>query len=86
MDVTGRSTANGAKVLLWDCHGGANQQWRLSTAHDVVNPQANKCLDVTDWGTANGTRLQIWDCHGGANQKWDKLYDPPGGVLTPAPW
>jgi hypothetical protein len=28
--VSGASTANGALVQLWTCHGGSNQQWTLS--------------------------------------------------------
>ncbi|GHE76400.1 hydrolase [Streptomyces spiralis] len=70
LDVTDNGTADGSKVQLWDCTGGPNQKWVLSSAHDIVNPQANKCLDVTDNNSANGTRLQIWTCTGGANQKW----------------
>ena len=68
---SGGGTANGTKVQLWDCNGSGAQQWRISAAHDIVNPQANKCLDATGWSSANGTRLQIWDCTGGANQKWN---------------
>ncbi|MFF4825509.1 ricin-type beta-trefoil lectin domain protein [Streptomyces sp. NPDC001312] len=70
LDVTDRGTADGSTVQLWDCGGGANQRWVVSSAHDIVNPQANKCLDVTGNNSANGTRLQIWTCTGGANQKW----------------
>ncbi|AOR36479.1 hypothetical protein BFF78_40310 [Streptomyces fodineus] len=70
LDVTGDSTADGAKAQLWSCTGGANQKWTVTSAHDIVNPQANKCLDVTDDNSANGTRIQIWSCSGGANQKW----------------
>ncbi|MFJ2833049.1 hypothetical protein ACIPC1_36795 [Streptomyces sp. NPDC087263] len=25
-----------------------NQKWSIDTAHDIVNPQAGKCLDLTD--------------------------------------
>ncbi|MFE9172971.1 ricin-type beta-trefoil lectin domain protein [Streptomyces kebangsaanensis] len=70
LDVTDRGTADGSTVQLWDCTGGPNQKWVVSSAHDIVNPQANKCLDVTGNNPANGTRLQIWTCTGGANQKW----------------
>ncbi|MER6983384.1 lectin [Streptomyces carpinensis] len=70
LDVTDNGTADGSTVQLWDCTGGPNQKWVLSSAHDIVNPQANKCLDVTGNNSANGTRLQIWTCTGGANQKW----------------
>ncbi|MEV5954022.1 family 16 glycosylhydrolase [Streptomyces sp. NPDC051987] len=70
LDVTGGGTADGTAVQLYDCNGTAAQRWAVSSAHDIVNPQANKCLDVTGNNPANGTRLQIWTCTGGANQKW----------------
>ena len=70
LDVTGGGTADGTTVQLYDCNGSAAQKWAVSSAHDIVNPQANKCLDVTGNNSANGTRLQIWTCTGGANQKW----------------
>ncbi|MFF4308972.1 ricin-type beta-trefoil lectin domain protein [Streptomyces sp. 900105755] len=70
LDVTGGGTADGTTVQLYDCNGTAAQKWAVSSAHDIVNPQANKCLDVTGNNSANGTRLQIWTCSGGANQKW----------------
>ncbi|MBW8793727.1 MAG: family 16 glycosylhydrolase [Streptomyces sp.] len=70
LDVTGGGTADGTAVQLYDCNGTAAQQWAVSSAHDIVNPQANKCLDVTGNNSANGTRLQIWTCTGAANQKW----------------
>ncbi|MER6982714.1 lectin [Streptomyces carpinensis] len=81
LDVTGNSTADGAKVQLWSCTGGANQKWTVTSAHDIVNPQANKCLDVTDNNSANGTRIQIWSCSGGSNQKWTA---PAAGGSAPA--
>jgi alpha-galactosidase len=66
LDVNQASTANGAQMLIWDCHSGANQQL-------VQNGQAlqvmGKCLDVPTNAGA-GTRVQIWDCTGGANQRW----------------
>ena len=70
MDVAWGSTADGAVVQLANCSGNPAQQWVLTSAGDLVNPQANKCLDVTGWNSANGTRLETWTCTGGANQKW----------------
>ncbi len=29
VDDNGQSTANGTKIELWDCNGGANQQWSI---------------------------------------------------------
>ncbi|WP_189189787.1 lectin [Streptomyces albiflavescens] len=82
LDVTGNSTANGARLQLWDCTGGPNQKWTVTSAHDIVNPQADKCADVTGNTSANGTPIQIWSCTGGANQKWTA--PAAGGGTTPA--
>ncbi|PWK85635.1 ricin-type beta-trefoil lectin protein [Lentzea atacamensis] len=29
LEANGQSTGNGTKLQLWDCWGGANQQWNL---------------------------------------------------------
>lgn len=31
LDVTGNSSANGARAQIWSCTGAANQKWRLQT-------------------------------------------------------
>jgi predicted chitinase len=80
--VTSGGTADGTTVQLYDCNGSAAQKWAVSSANDIVNPQANKCLDVTGNNSANGTRLQIWTCSGGANQKWSA--PASGGGTTPS--
>ncbi|MFI6605085.1 ricin-type beta-trefoil lectin domain protein [Streptomyces sp. NPDC050507] len=33
LDVPGSDTANGTALGLWDCHGGANQQWNVPATH-----------------------------------------------------
>jgi hypothetical protein len=70
MDVAWGSSANGAVIQLANCSGNPAQQFRLNSAHDLVNPQADKCVDVKDESTGNGTRLQLWSCNGQDNQKW----------------
>ncbi|HXR70379.1 RICIN domain-containing protein, partial [Actinocrinis sp.] len=30
LDVTNKSTANGALIQLWTCWGGSNEQWTLN--------------------------------------------------------
>jgi len=70
LDVAGASTANGARVDLWDCHGGANQQW-TTTASRQLQVYGNKCLDAYNHGTSNGTGAVIWDCTGLPNQQWN---------------
>jgi hypothetical protein len=70
VDVANVSTANGAQVHLWDCHGGANQQWTYTSSRQL-RVYGNKCLDAFGAGTSNGTAAIIWDCHGGSNQQWN---------------
>lgn len=65
VDVSGPSLDNGAKVHQWSCHGGTNQQWRVTSTDGAYRLQAvhsGKCLDVTEWSTQNGTGLQQWSC------------------------
>ncbi|MFJ8669657.1 ricin-type beta-trefoil lectin domain protein [Streptomyces sp. NPDC093600] len=70
MDVANGSRDDGAAIQLARCSGNPAQQFVLSGAGDLVNPQANKCVDADDHGTANGTRLLLWTCAGTPNQKW----------------
>jgi hypothetical protein len=72
LEVPGQSTANGARMQIWDCWGGNNQRWTLSSSGElsVYSGSSRKCLDAFGGGTANGTEAVIWDCHGGANQRW----------------
>ncbi|PRY38716.1 beta-1,3-glucanase family protein [Umezawaea tangerina] len=72
MDVAWGSTANGAAVQIATCSGNPAQQWVLSGAGDLVNPQANKCVDIADWNPNNDAVLQTWECGGTANQKWHR--------------
>ncbi|MBQ1052335.1 endo-1,4-beta-xylanase [Micromonospora sp. C51] len=66
LDVNGASSANGAQMIIWDCHNNANQQF---TQNGRALQVMGKCLDVPN-NAAAGTRVQIYDCHGGANQQW----------------
>jgi lysophospholipase L1-like esterase len=69
LDVSGASTAAGAQVHIWDCHGGANQRW-TRTAAGELRVYGDRCLDVNGNGTANGTKIQIWTCNGTAAQRF----------------
>jgi hypothetical protein len=69
LDVSAASQVNGAKLVIWDCNGGANQQWtRLSNG--ALRVYGTKCLDVPGHSTTPGTAVVIWTCNGGANQQW----------------
>jgi poly(hydroxyalkanoate) depolymerase family esterase len=69
VDVPGKSQSDGALLQIWDCSGGANQQWTL-TSGGQLTVYGGKCLDVPNHSRSAGTRVQIWTCSGGANQQW----------------
>ncbi len=70
LDVSGASTANGARAQLWDCNGQTNQTW-TSTSTNELRVYGNKCLDTAGGASTAGTAIQIWDCNGQPNQQWN---------------
>ncbi len=72
LDITGASGANGAALIQWDFHGGANQQFQPDHIgggfYRLVCLNSGKVLDVTSASTANGAAVIQWDWHGGDNQ------------------
>ncbi|WP_120322063.1 glycoside hydrolase family 27 protein [Catellatospora citrea] len=67
LDVPQSNTANGTQPVIWDCNGGANQQWAVNGA---ALQALGKCLDAPLNATA-GAKAQLWDCNGGTNQQWN---------------
>ncbi|MER7272561.1 ricin-type beta-trefoil lectin domain protein [Micromonospora carbonacea] len=78
LDVPSQSQTNGTQLTLWDCNGGANQQW-TQTAGKQLQVYGTKCLDAEGAATSSGTRVIIWDCTGGTNQQWNLNSD---GTIT----
>ena len=74
LDVSGASTADGAKIIQWSDTGGTNQRWRLTrttgNVYTITGVGSGKCLEVPNSSTTQGTRLSIYTCNGGANQQW----------------
>ncbi|MGC9665371.1 RICIN domain-containing protein [Planosporangium sp. 12N6] len=64
------NAAAGAKVQIWDCNGGANQQWTINANGTITGVQSGLCLDVNGNATANGTTVILWTCTAAANQRW----------------
>ena len=69
LDVPNSSQTDGTFLQIYDCSGGANQQW-TSTSGGQLTVYGGKCLDVPHQATTAGTRVEIWTCNGGANQQW----------------
>jgi cytochrome c len=72
VDVNGSSTADGTKVQLWTCSGGANQAW---TRTGQTFQALGKCLNVNGGGTADGTLVQLSTCNGSSAQNWSVQSD-----------
>ncbi len=74
VDVVSASSADGAEIIQWDCHGGANQQWEARSAGDghvqLVSRHSGKCLDISGASTADNARVVLWSCNSGTNQQW----------------
>jgi Ricin-type beta-trefoil lectin domain/Glycosyl hydrolases family 43 len=78
LDVPNNSTTNGTQVDIWDCNGGSNQAWTLTSSKEL-QVYGSKCLDVAGAATAAGTKVEIYDCNGGTNQQWNLNSD---GTIT----
>jgi endo-1,4-beta-xylanase len=72
LDVPGQSTTLGTQLQIWDCSGGANQNWSHTSANQltVYSGGTLRCLDAYNNQTSPGTKVEIWSCSGSANQQW----------------
>ncbi|MFD9797061.1 trypsin-like serine protease [Streptomyces sp. NPDC059070] len=59
---------NGNDAVIWDCWGGANQQWVTTAAKELRS--GGKCL-TAEPGANQGSHLKVIDCDGRAEQKWN---------------
>jgi Glycosyl hydrolase family 59/Ricin-type beta-trefoil lectin domain len=78
VDVPGATQTAGTQVELWDCNGGANQQWTTTTAGEL-RVYGSSCLDAAGQGTTAGTKVVISTCSGTTSQKWNLNDD---GTIT----
>ncbi|MDR0501102.1 MAG: RICIN domain-containing protein [Coriobacteriales bacterium] len=75
MDIEANSKDGGAKMLLWDRHNMANQQFTLkymeSTGYYVMtNVGSGQSVDVNGGSTQDGAQVIQWPLHGKLNQQW----------------
>ncbi len=84
VDVVSGSTADGAEIIQYDCHGRINQQWELRDAGggyvQIVSQASGKCLDISGASTANNAKAIQWTCGSGTNQQW-LVRDAGGGYV-----
>ena len=84
LDVLAGGTANGTKVIQYNCNGTTAQKWTYGMDKTLQPHNApGKCLDLLGGNNAIGASLGIWDCHGQSNQKWNITRN--GVVFAPIP-
>ena len=56
MDITGASTADGAKIIQWTCSGALNQTWTLAAASssDAGTPDSGSTSPLGKWSAVIG--------------------------------
>ena len=73
-DVTGASTANGARVQLYSSNNTNAQKYRFESigngTYKIVNINSGKVLDVSSGSTANGAALQQYTSNNTVAQQW----------------
>ena len=73
-DVTGASTANGARVQLYSSNNTDAQKYRFESigngTYKIVNVNSGKVLDVAGGSTANGAALQQYTSNNTVAQQW----------------
>ena len=73
-DVTGASTANGARVQLYSSNNTNAQKYRFESigngTYKIINASSGKVLDVSGGSTANGAALQQYTSNNTVAQQW----------------
>ena len=73
-DVTGASTANGARVQLYSSNNTNAQKYRFESigngTYKIINANSGKVLDVAGGSTADGAALQQYTSNNTVAQQW----------------
>ena len=84
LNVSGGSTANGAKVVTYTCSAtGTNDRWQLVPQGDyryqVKGIQSGKCLTVSGASLADKAAIITYTCNTGLNELWyvDEIFGRP---------
>ncbi|GGZ43771.1 hypothetical protein GCM10010365_75380 [Streptomyces poonensis] len=92
VDVSGASTADGARVSQWTRNDGADQQWHFVDSgngfYRLEARHSDKVLDVAGASTADGGNVVQYTDWGGVNQQWQPIKLSSGGGgrgSTPTP-
>lgn len=71
MDANQSGTSNGTLIQLYHCNHTGAQQWRATTAGQLINIHSGLCLDDPNATTAARTQLQLYTCDNTPAQIWN---------------
>jgi len=84
IDIEGRSTQDGARVIQWTRNGRENQQFRFVSSgsgyYRIMARHSGKVLDVFEWNPNDGAEIRQWTDLNGTNQQF-QILDSPGGYV-----
>ena len=93
LDNSGGKTNLGNNVIMWDFHGGTNQQWKFLSTSDGLDEictisdgwyiiesgnSSNRVLDINNWSQNNGGNLEIYQNNKTTNQLFFVQYRDNG--------
>ena len=85
-DVDGEGREDGTRVILFQPHGRANQQWTVRDAGDglvnLISVQSGKCLQIEDESRQEGAPAEISECTGDDDQRWSFAENQDGWRIT----
>jgi ricin-type beta-trefoil lectin protein len=75
LGVSGGSTADGAQLVVWECDGSDNQQWRTEGSpacggHILVNKGSGRLISVEGASGSQGAPIILWHWGGTPDQTW----------------
>jgi len=84
----GDRTANGTRVVLWNCQSGTEQRWTIASNGTIR--VHNRCLDIAGSGGFAGQPVQLEPCVGAARELWvqgtaGELVNPASGLCLTDP-
>jgi hypothetical protein len=81
VDVPGFSTTAGTQLDQWDCNGGGNQTWDLTSTHEL-SVYGDMCMQAGTSTSVSGSGVVIESCTGSAAQQWTVNAD--GSIVSSA--
>ena len=89
LDVSGKSTANGANIQIYQYGGSTNQQFLMTQNGDgsyIIKTRISgggSAVEIKDAGIQSGNNVQQWSLNGHACQNWFfESVDNPGSPMN----